>query len=52
MTRRILARMAAVLALALLAGTLSACSNNAGGEDGRRGSSGFYGAGGSGINWR
>jgi hypothetical protein len=51
MTRIPLARLAAVLALVLAAGTLSACSQG-GDPEARRGTSGFYGGAGGGINWR
>jgi hypothetical protein len=51
MTRTTLARMAAILALVLAAGTLAACSQERD-SAGRPGASGFYGGAGGGINWR
>jgi outer membrane lipoprotein-sorting protein len=51
MTRTTLARLAAILALVLATGALSACSQN-GDPEIRRGTSGFYGGAGGGVNWR
>lgn len=51
MTRTTLARIAAILALVLATGTLAACSHDRDSAS-QRGTSGFYGGAGGGMNWR